>query len=223
MILTHLVAPEIRKSWAQVPDPDVDTIVGSGPPSRMTTVDPVRHKVKPTGTAAKSPSVASAKDSCKERWEDDVAGYGSEGDGDGEDNGDSEDDAPFDLIQSGDSTAEEDNLKTPTQKAPTTQANEVTADPHGDWDNGEPLTNEERKAILAMGSNYERSKEMNKRKNARRLAELDLRGEVVEMLEGLKDAEGKSEKLEKPNAKQKSDAELTKSTSPGVSDRVTRR
>lgn len=47
-------------------------------------------------------------------------------------------------------------------------------DEYANWDNGEPLTQEERQAILRLKSNYEKSREMNKRRNRRIQIELGL-------------------------------------------------
>ena len=48
-------------------------------------------------------------------------------------------------------------------------------DHFANWDNGEPLTKEQRKKIMSLKSNYERSKAMNKMCNERMMRELDLK------------------------------------------------
>ena len=54
------------------------------------------------------------------------------------------------------------------------QAAAPPVDEYANWDNGEPLTQEERQAVLRLKSNYERSREMNKRRNRRIQMELGL-------------------------------------------------
>ena len=51
----------------------------------------------------------------------------------------------------------------------------ATIDHFADWDNGEPLTKEQRKTIMSLKLNYERSKAMNKMCNERMMCELDLK------------------------------------------------
>lgn len=72
------------------------------------------------------------------------------------------------------------------------------------WDNGEPLTPAERTSIMALNSNYERSREMNIRRNRRIQRELGIGvGDVI-------DAKAKADKgkgKEKP--KRKKSGELT--------------
>ena len=51
-----------------------------------------------------------------------------------------------------------------------------------DWDNGEDITQAEREALLAMGSNYERSHVMNIRRHQRFEVECGLRGAVVAIM-----------------------------------------
>jgi hypothetical protein len=77
------------------------------------------------------------------------------------------------------------NKKTPAPATkPRSELQVDVVDNHQDWDNGEPLTSDQRKEILALRSNYERSRAMNKLRNARLLKELDLKNEARKTLAG---------------------------------------
>ena len=80
--------------------------------------------------------------------------------------------------ESADSTDDDDTDKRPQKR----KAGYV--DPYKDWDNGESLTPKQRKSIMALNSNYERYRAMNKLKNSRLLRELDMKAEVTRALEG---------------------------------------
>ena len=67
-------------------------------------------------------------------------------------------------------------------------------DPFADWDNGEELTPQQRKDVLALKSNYERARVMNKIQNDRKLRELELKNEVVKTFAGLKGDKAKAKK-----------------------------
>jgi hypothetical protein len=107
---------------------------------------------------------------------------------------------------------ESDDEKTsPTNKKSLVPATELRFEPqvnvinsHQDWDNGEPLTSDQHKEILALGSDYERSRAMNKLRNARLLKELDLKNEVGRALtssEGGKTSTGSSDLKSKRKTK----------------------
>ena len=56
------------------------------------------------------------------------------------------------------------------------------ADPFADWDNGEELTEEERRELMTLGSNYERSRAMNIRRRERLAVEMGLKATVNNIL-----------------------------------------
>ena len=60
-----------------------------------------------------------------------------------------------------DETENETEDETETDTPPKSKKPDAVINLHEDWDNGEVLTPEQRKKIMAMGSNYERSKAMN--------------------------------------------------------------
>lgn len=74
---------------------------------------------------------------------------------------------------------------------------QVQFDPYANWDNGEDLTKEERAAVLALGSNYERSRMMNIRRRERLEVECGLR-EAVNAIRGMMAAAPKRKATRKP-------------------------
>lgn len=87
-------------------------------------------------------------------------------------------------------------------------------DDFADWDNGKPLTKQQRKNIMSLKSNYERSREMNKIRNQRKLRELDLKGGVAQALGGLKDCS---------TTRKSTSTASSKGSSPAVDAPATRR
>jgi hypothetical protein len=57
----------------------------------------------------------------------------------------------------------------------------LTAKSREPWDNGEPLTPEERKRIEALGSSYEKAREMNIKYRDRKMAEAGLQDAVRDL------------------------------------------
>ena len=89
-----------------------------------------------------------------------------------------------------------------------TEPHGLQVDAYANWDNGEPLTPDERAAILRMKSNYERSQTMNKRRNTRMLKELEMGNAIMD---AFKDVPGnqKNGALLKPKPKTKSKTTAT--------------
>jgi hypothetical protein len=80
------------------------------------------------------------------------------------------------------------------------------------WDNGEPLTPEERKRIEALGSSYEKAREMNIKYKDRKMAE-----------SGLQDAARELESLLRPKLKLLGAARKPKNTAKPVNAELPRR
>src|SRR5882762_823592 len=80
------------------------------------------------------------------------------------------------------------------------------------WDNGEPLTPEERKRIEALGSSYEKAREMNIKYKDRKMAE-----------SGLQDAARELESLLRPKPKLLGAAGKPKNTAEPVNTELPRR
>src|SRR6202011_1651936 len=74
--------------------------------------------------------------------------------------------------ESADSTDDDD-----TDKRPPPKRKAGYVDPYKDWDKREPLTPKQNKSIMALNSNYEKYRAMNKLKNEHLLHELDLKAE----------------------------------------------
>jgi hypothetical protein len=165
-------AAEARKSWIIPNEKRSDETVGSASNSRAPTVDPT-SPMKAVSATAKAPQVETLKS--KSTTQDAYS-----------------DDDDDDLYLDEQIDEESDDEKTsPTNKKSLVPATELRLEPqvnvinsHQDWDNGEPLTSDQRKEILALGSDYERSRAMNKLRNARLLKELDLKNEVGRALTG---------------------------------------
>jgi len=203
--LTMFLAPDIRKEWA-TPDDTDQTVVGSNPSSQATTVDP-SHQTLPI---KKANNDAPAN----------MPSHNELGDIDDSDDNDSE----FELWlqersdDEGEDDKDEDDGPRPTNKVPPAPSPKKT-DPiinyYKDWDNGEPLSPEGRKRILNMKSDYERARAMNKRRNERKLRELEVKNGVEDLFKMSKD-ESKAETTTRVKSKP---TNPTAATAP----RVTRR
>jgi hypothetical protein len=158
-----LSAPDVCKAWA-LPSPKVDeTLVDSSNSSRAPTVNP-----KPGPSKGKDTSANKAKNS-----RGNAAASHTEPSADVE---------TFDL--DGVSSDSEDETDTDTDTLPTLKKKpDAIIDLYEDWDNGEVLTPEQRKKIMAMASNYERSKAMNTIRNTRLIEELGVRNEARKLFE----------------------------------------
>ena len=185
-----LLAPDIRKEWALPDDTDL-TIVGSNPPSRATTVDPNPQ----TRSIKKANNDAPAN----------MPSHNELGDIDDSDDGDPDfelmleerpDDKDEDDDEGGDDEDEdeededEDDGSKSTNKAPRTPLPKKTVpiiNHYKDWDNGEPLSPEGRKHIMNMKSDYERAQAMNKRRNERKLRELEVKNGIGDLFKMNKD------------------------------------
>jgi len=145
-----LSAPDVRKAWA-LPSPKADeTLVDSSDSPRASTVDPQPDPSKGKGTAAnKAKNPRGNATASRAEPSDDVETFDLDGV-----NSDSEDETE-------DETENETEDETETDTPPKSKKPDAVINLHEDWDNGEVLTPEQRKKIMAMGSNYERSKAMN--------------------------------------------------------------
>jgi hypothetical protein len=162
-----LSAPDVRKAWA-LPSPKVDkTLVDSSDSLRAPTVNP-----QPGPSKGKGTTVNRAKNS-----RDNAAASHTES---------SDDVETFNLDGAGSDLEDEteDETETETETPSTSKKPDVIIDLHEDWDNGEGLTPEQRKKIMAMRSNYERSKAMNMIRNTRLIGELGIQNEAQKLFEG---------------------------------------
>jgi hypothetical protein len=169
-ITTHLLvlsAPDVRKEWALSVTDDQTTIVRDTLASRATTVTPVDQG------KTKREASHQVLDKYKTHAIDDLYAF-SDYPSDGDDDRDS-----------------------PASKKLGPKPKAATFDPYKDWDNGEPLTTEQRQSIMALKSNYERSRAMNQLRNQRQLKELDLQAAARSALDG-----GKVEKRKRPGKDQ---------------------
>ena len=189
-------AAEARESWVIPNKKRSDETLGSASNSRAPTVDPA-SPTKAASARAKAPQVetlaAKAKFTTQDAYSDD-------------DN----DDLYARLDEQVDKEADDEKMS-PTNKKVLVPATEVRSGPqvdvinnHHDWDNGEPLNPDQRKEILALRSDYEKSRAMNKIRNARVLKELYLKNAVGEALagsEGGKTSTGSSDLKSKQKTK----------------------
>jgi hypothetical protein len=85
-----------------------------------------------------------------------------------------------------DETEDETEIEEETESdtPPKSKKPDAVINLYEDWDNGEVLTPEQRKKIMAMGSNYERSKAMNMIRNARLIEELGVQNEAQKLFKG---------------------------------------
>ena len=86
------------------------------------------------------------------------------------------------------------------------------------WDNGEPLTPEEQKRIEALGSSYEKAREMNIKYTDRKMAEAGLQDAVRDLQSLLRPKSKLSGAARKPKKK----AEPVNSINAGPSHRSSR-
>jgi hypothetical protein len=187
--LPALSAPDVRKEWAFPGKDSQTTAAGSTPASRATTVAPAAHPEKTKRDKRETSAIDDAfPDNCSES---------------GDDSDDSDDD--------------DDDRGLPASKKLGSKPKASTLDRYKDWDNGEPMTTEQRKSIMALKSNYERFRAMNQLRNQRQLKELDLKAAAESALDGRKDQKGKkgkgkakesSKPVDKP-AKPTSDTDVT--------------
>jgi hypothetical protein len=157
----------VRKAWA-LPEPDSQTTVLSNNPSSCSqTVEPTRHVEKPSANVSKNSNRNIAAASSHKT------------------------DTPADSTESSDESSkytlsDEDDDDDDKRPLPPAKGKAPRVDPFTDWDNGEPLTPEERMSVMALKSNYERAKVMNKRRNDRILQELDMKEAAAKVLDGKK-------------------------------------
>lgn len=185
--LTLISAPETRKSWAlSSPNKPQATTAGT---SRAATVD---HTHRLPNLQEKVPQKTSNSDPADlESIEHDSS------------SSEDEFDDEFDDISDKGATAKPNARIIPTKSR--------TADPFADWDDGEPLTHEQRAQIMALKSNYERSKAVNVIRNARKMDEVGVKDGLGEVLRG---AKGVKAQGTKSSLKQKA-----KSTDKGIARR----
>ena len=115
--------------------------------------------------------------------------------GDIDDSDDSDPDFGLLLQEQSDGEDEEDEededdgsrLTNKAPRAPSPKKTIPIIDHYKDWDNGEPLSPEGRKHILSMGSDYERAQAMNKRRNQRKLRELEVKNGIGDLFKMNKD------------------------------------
>jgi hypothetical protein len=192
--LPALPAPDVRKEWALPAANSQTTVVGSTPASRATTVAP-----------AACPEKAKRETFQVDKGETPTIG------GAFSDN----------RSEIGDNSDDDDGDRgLPASKKLGSKPKASTFDQYTDWDNGEPLTTEQRQSIMALKSNYERFRVMNQLRNQRQLKELDLKAAAESALDGCKDQKrkrpgkqkGKGEESSKPvdkPAKPTSDTSVT--------------
>ena len=163
-----LLAPDIRKEWA-LPDDADQTVVGSNPPSRATTVEP-SHRTQPIKKVNDAPA--------------NMPSHNELGD-DSNDDDLNDNDPDFELwLQKRPDDDDEPRSPNKTPSTPSPRKTISIINHYKDWDNGEPLSPEGRKHILNMKSDYERAQAMNKRRNERMLRELEVKngfGDLFEM------------------------------------------
>ena len=177
------LAPNIRKQWA-LPDDADQTVVGSNPSSRATTVEP-SHRTRPV----------------KKVNNDAPANMPSHNELDDADDLD-DIDLDFELEQP-DNEDEDDRPRSPAKATPTPSPKKTISviNHYKDWDNGEPLSPQGRERILNMKSDYERAQAMNKRRNERMLQELEVKnglGDLFKMNKKESKAETKTKVKSKP-------------------------
>lgn len=120
------------------------------------------------------------------------------------------------------SDSDTEDIVPPSASKRVLKSNEPAQDQFSDWDNGEPLTEEQRKYVMGLKSNYEKSRAMNKIRNSCMLRELDVQ-EDVRALSGVKGGSSKDMvEIAKPTAKGKA-ATKAKHASTVFEKRVTRR
>ena len=165
--LPALLAPDVRKEWA-LPGIDSDSqmaVVASMPASRATTVAPAAHREETEREMSQEPDRAKTP---------------------------AIDEAFFDdRSESVDDNDSDDNHGSPASKKLSPKPKASIPDQYKDWDNGEPLTTEQRQSIMALKSNYERSRAMNQFRNQRQLKELELKAAAESALDGRKDQKRK--------------------------------
>jgi hypothetical protein len=180
-----LLAPDIRKEWALPDDTDL-TVVGSNPPSRATTVDP-------------NPQTRSIKRANNDAPAN-MPSHNELGDIDDSDDGDPnfelmleerpDDKDEDDNKDEDDEDDDKDDGSKLTNKAPRTPLPKKTIpiiNHYKDWDNGELLSPEGRKRIMNMKSDYEWAQAMNKRRNERKLRELEVKNGIGDLFKMNKD------------------------------------
>ena len=196
--LTMFLAPDIRKEWA-LPDDTDRTVMGSNPSSRATTVDP-SHQTLPI---KKANNDAPAN----------MPSHNELGNIDSDNN-----DPDFKSGDEDIDDIDEDDGPRPTNKVPPAPSPKKT-DPiinyYKDWDNGEPLSPEGCKHILNMKSDYERAQAMNKRRNERKLRELEVKNGVEDLFKMSKD----ESKVETTTRVKSKPTNLTAATAPQVTRR----
>ena len=131
---------------------------------------------------------------------------------DTEDEDDSEDDS--DDVEDEDDTNESDGDQHVSTKKPPAQQKA------SNWDNGEPLSNEQCKVILALKSDYEQAKAINTIRNQRLLGELDVKAELTKVFEG---TEGTKAGTASSKSRSRSAVPGSSAKSPSQKFQVTRR
>jgi hypothetical protein len=178
--LPALSAPDVRKEWALPATNSETTVVGSTPASRATTVAPAAH---PEKTKRETFQVPDKRETLT------IDSVFSDNRSESSDDSDDDDDGDRGL---------------PASKKLGSKPKASTLDQYKDWDNGEPLTTEQRQSIMALKSNYERFRAMNQLRNQRRLKELDLKAAAESALDGRKDQKRKQPGKQKGKGKESS-------------------
>jgi hypothetical protein len=129
--LPALSAPDVRKEWALPATNSQTTVVRSTPASRATTVAPAARPEKTKRETFQVPD---------KRETPTIDGAFSDN-----------------RSESGDDSDDDDgDCGLPASKKLGSKPKASTLDQYKDWDNGEPLTTEQRQSIMALKSNYER-------------------------------------------------------------------
>ena len=176
--LPALLAPDVRKEWA-LPGTDSDsqtTVVASMPASRATTVASAAHPEETELETSQEPNRAKTS-AIDDTFSDDRS-------------------------ESVDDNDSDDNRGLPASKKLGPKPKASIPDQYKDWDNGERLTPEQRQSIMALKSNYERSRAMNQFRNQRQLKELELKAAAESAFDGRKDQ--KQKRPRKGNVKESS-------------------
>jgi Ni/Co efflux regulator RcnB len=198
-------------SRADTVDPDTNTHHKDTSKSKATTSKSKAAASKPKATASKSKKVLSHSQTDDEFDQPDfkLDFSGSEGqdegdeedgeDKDGEDKDEDKDkdededededkDMDKDKDEDEDKDDDEDDARPLAKKklAPNPTSKPKVVDQYKDWDNGEALTPAQRANVMALGLNYKRAQMMNKLRNAHVLREMNIDGEVSDLLKDLK-------------------------------------
>ena len=157
MNLPLFTAPNVCKTWALSGANSQTTNFDNDTASRATTMDPINSKANTPKISKNEHNLNAVTDKKSTRALPIIDEDSSRERSDGFDN--------------------EDGSVSPVK--PKTK---LLIDPVSDWDNGKKLTLDQCKAIMALRSNYEKARMMNKLRNERIMLELELKNEVARTL-----------------------------------------